>query len=300
VAIVLLGIAIRLLAARQQSATALPVSTQIVLLGTGTPAADPDRFGPATAIIVNETAYLVDAGAGIVRRAAAAARDRSLKSLQAANLRIVFLTHLHSDHTVGLPDLILSPWTLGRRVTLEAYGPPGTIAMAQHLLEAYRVDIETRTNPEGNQRDYPEGHNVNAHEVRAGVAYKDANVTVTAFATKHAMVSYGYRFDTPDRTIVISGDTSPTQTTIDACHGCDVLIHEVNSLAWLAKRPPAFQAFAVKYHTSTEQLADLATRAKPRLLILYHVQAFSPDEAFKEMVDRYSGHVVVGRDLDVY
>jgi ribonuclease Z len=301
VAIPVLGIAIRSLAAPQPSATASPAHTQIILLGTGTPAADPDRFGPATAIIVNDTAYLVDAGAGIVRRAAAAVRDRSsLKSLQAANLRIVFLTHLHSDHTVGLPDLILSPWTLGRRVALEAYGPPGTIAMAQHLLEAYRVDIETRTSPDGNQRDYPEGHNVNAHEVRAGVAYKDANVTVTAFATKHAVVSYGYRFDTPDRTIVISGDTSPTQATIDACHGCDVLIHEVNSLAWLAKRPPAFQAFAVKYHTSTEQLAELATRAKPRLLILYHVQAFSPDEAFKEMVDRYSGHVVVGRDLDVY
>jgi ribonuclease BN (tRNA processing enzyme) len=300
VGMVLLGIAIRSLAASQQSTTASPAHTQVVLLGTGTPAADPDRFGPATAIIVNGTAYLVDAGAGVVRRAAAAARDRSLSSLQAANLRIVFLTHLHSDHTVGLPDLIFSPWTLGRRVALEAYGPPGTSAMAHHLLEAYGVDIETRTNPDGNQRDYPEGHNVNAHEVRAGVVYKDANVTVTAFATKHAMVSYGYRFDAPDRTIVISGDTSPTQTTIDACHGCDVLIHEVNSLAWLAKRPPAFRAFAAKYHTSTEQLADLATRAKPKLLVLYHLQAFSPDEAFKEMVDRYSGHVVVGRDLDVY
>jgi len=124
--------------------------TQVVLLGTGTPAADPDRFGPATAIIANDTAYLVDAGAGIVRRAAAAARARSIRALQAANLRIVFLTHLHSDHTVGLPDLILSPWTLGRRVPLEAYGPTGTAAMTQRLLDAYRVDIETRTNPDGN------------------------------------------------------------------------------------------------------------------------------------------------------
>jgi len=300
VAMVLLGIAIRSLAAPQQSTTESPAHTQIVLLGTGTPAADPDRFGPATAIIVNDTAYLVDAGAGIVRRAAAAARDRSLSSLQAANLRIVFLTHLHSDHTVGLPDLIFSPWTLGRRVALEAYGPPGTSAMAQHLLEAYRVDIETRTNPDGNQRDYPEGHNVNAHEVRAGVVYKDANVTVTAFATKHAMVSYGYRFDAPDRTIVISGDTSPTQATIDACHGCDVLIHEVNSLAWLAKRPPAFRAFAAKYHTTTPQLAELARQAKPKLLILYHYSGLSREELFDDMLVRYSGHFVIGRDLDVY
>jgi len=276
------------------------LGTQVVLLGTGTPAADPDRFGPATAIIANDTAYLVDAGAGIVRRAAAAARARSIRPLQAASLRIVFLTHLHSDHTVGLPDLILSPWTLGRRVPLEAYGPTGTAAMTQRLLDAYRVDIETRTNPDGNQRDYPEGHNVNAHEIHAGTIYKDSNVSVTAFATKHAMESYGYRFDTADRSIVVSGDTSPAETTIDACHGCDVLIHEVNSVTWLATRPAPFQAFAAKYHTTTQQLADLAVRAKPKLLILYHVQASSPEEVLREMVDRYPGKVVVSHDLDVY
>ena len=114
------------------------------------------------------------------------------------------------------------------------------------------------------------------------------------------MESYGYRFDTADRSIVVSGDTSPTQATIDECHGCDVLIHEVNSLAWLATRPAPFQAFAAKYHTTTQQLADLAGRAKPKLLILYHVQASSPEEALGEMMARYQGKVVVGRDLDVY
>jgi len=201
---------------------------------------------------------------------------------------------------VGLPDLILSPWTLGRRVPLEAYGPTGTAAMTQRLLDAYRVDIETRTNPDGNQRDYPDGHNVNAHEIHPGTIYKDSNVSVTAFATKHAMESYGYRFDTSDRSIVVSGDTSPAETTIDACHGCDVLIHEVNSVTWLATRPAAFQAFAAKYHTTTQQLADLAARAKPKLLILYHVQASSPEEVLREMVDRYPGKVVVSHDLDVY
>ena len=151
---------------------------------------------------------------------------------------------------MGLPDLILSPWTLG--LPLEAYGPTGTAAMTQRLLHAYRVDIETRTNPDGNQRDYPEGHNVNAHEIHAGTIYKDSNVSVTAFATKHAMESYGYRFDTADRSIVVSGDTSPAETTIDACHGCDVLIHEVNSVTWLATRPAPFQAFAeVPHHDPT-------------------------------------------------
>jgi len=284
----------------QASAQTATAHAQLVMLGTGTPAADPERFGPATAVVVNDTAYIVDAGAGVVRRAASAARDHSIKALQASSLRMVFLTHLHSDHTVGLPDIIFSPWTLGRRVPLDAYGPSGTTEMMRHLLEAYRADVETRTNADGNQREFPQGHSVNAHDIHAGVVYKDANVTVMAFPTKHAMESYGYQFDMADRRIVISGDTSPTDATVDACHECDVLVHEVSSMAWLASRPPPFQAFAAKYHTTTVQLAELASRAKPRLLVLYHLQAASPDEALREIGTRYNGKVVVARDLDVY
>src|SRR5207245_1946552 len=225
------------LTGRQQPATTSPSHTQIVLLGTGDPAADPDQSGPATAVIVNDTPYLVDLGAGVVRRAKAAAVDRGIKALEPINLRVAFVTHLHSDHTVGYADLILTPWVLGRRVPLEIYGPAGLKAMTDHLLDAYRVDFATRTNPEtGSGGQAAEGHAVNAHEIRAGVIYKDANMTVTAFPTKHAMESYGFRFDTPDRSIVISGDTSPAQATIEACSGCAVLIHEVRSLSGLAKR----------------------------------------------------------------
>src|SRR5713101_2980445 len=294
----------------QQPPTRPASRTQIVLLGTGTPGADPDRSGPATAVVVNDTPYLIDFGPGVVRRAKAAVVDRGVKALEPTNLRVAFVTHLHSDHTVGYADLIFTPWTLGRRVPLEIYGPKGIKAMTEHLLEAYRVDVETRTNADGNQRGFPDGHRVNAHEIGAGVVYKDANVTVTAFPTKHAMESYGYRFDTSDRTIVITGDTNPTQATIDACRGCDVLIHEVRSLAGLAKRPPAFQRFGAKYHTTTAQLAELAAQARPRLLILYHHAialrpevnpgASSPAELLSELSTRYSGHVVVGHDLDVY
>jgi ribonuclease BN (tRNA processing enzyme) len=123
---------------------------------------------------------------------------------------------------------------------------------------------------------------------------------VTAFATKHAMESYGYRFDTPDRSIVISGDTNPAQATIDACRGCDVLIHEVQTPTWRATRPERFQRFAEKHHTSTPQLADLAKQAKPRLLILYHYNALSDQELHSDMASRYPGQFVIGRDLDVY
>ena len=296
--------------ASEQPATVVPNRTQVVLLGTGNPPADPDRSGPATAIVANDTAYLVDFGAGVVRRAKAAAVDRGIAALEPVKLRVVFVTHLHSDHTVGYPDLILTPWVLGRRGPLEVYGPPGIKGMTEHVLEAYKADFETRIKDRGlyTVGAFPEGHQVSAHEVRPGVIYKDANVTVTAFATKHAMESYGYRFDTQDRSIVISGDTNPTQATIDACQGCDVLIHEVLTLDWLAKRPD-FRDYASQFHTTTAQLTELATQAKPRLLILYHASLSfrpavdserSPPAVLLSEMSRYGGQVVVGRDLDVY
>ena len=288
------------LASAQQPQAALASKTKVVLLGTGNPGPLPDRSGPATAIVVNDTAYVVDFGPGIVRRANAAFLDKGIKTLEPTKLRVAFVTHLHSDHTVGYPDLIFTPWTIGRRVPLEIYGPKGIKDMTDYILKAYRVDIETRTNPDGNQRTFPDGHKVNAHEIGPGVVYKDENITVTAFATKHAMESYGYRFDTVDRSIVISGDTNPTQATIDACRGCDVLIHEAHTPAWLATRPDYFQQFSAKYHTTTPQLAELARQAKPRLLILYHYSSLSPEELIGDMLARYSGHFVVGRDLDVY
>ena len=287
--------------------------TQIVLLGTGNPVPDPDRSGPATAVVVNGTPYLVDLGVGLTRRAKAAVVEKGITALEPTNLRVIFVTHLHSDHTIGYADVLLTPWIYGRRVPLEVYGPPGIKAMTEHLLEAYRADFESRTkeHAEGlyTVGSFPEGHAVNAHEVAPGVVYKDANVTVTAFPTKHALPSFGYRFDTPDRSVVISGDTNPTPATIDACHGCDVLIHEVQTQEWLGRRPD-FQAYAARYHTTTAQLAELATQARPRLLILYHAsialrpavnpKASSPAELLEEMSSRYRGPVVVGRDLDVY
>jgi ribonuclease BN (tRNA processing enzyme) len=274
--------------------------TKVVMLGTGNPGIDPDRSGPSTAIVVNNTAYIVDMGPGIVRRAKSAQLNKGIAALDPTKLRVVFVTHLHSDHTVGFADLVFTPWTVGRRFPLEVYGPKGMKQMTEHLLKAYSVDIDTRTNADGNQRDFPEGSNVNALEVTAGVVYKDSNVTVTAFKTQHAMESYGYRFDTRDRSIVISGDTSPTTATIEACNGCDVLVHEAHTPGWLLTRPPRFQEFSAKYHTTTLELAALAHRAKPKLLILYHYSGLSTQEIFNDMLTHYKSQFVIGRDLDVY
>ena len=298
-------------AGQQQSSPSLPNKTQVVLLGTGNPFPDPDRSGPATAVVVNGSAYLVDFGAGVVRRAKAAAFDKGIAALEPTNLTVAFATHLHSDHTVGYPDLIFTPWVMGRKLPLEVYGPKGIKAMTDHVLAAWQADIEERIATETWQAsNYRDTYKVNVHEIGPGVIYKDANVTVTAFPTKHAFPeTFGYRFDTADRSIVISGDTTYSQATIDACHGCDVLIHEASTLGWLANRPD-FQSYAAKYHTSTTQLAELATKAKPRLLIIYHAsivirpalrpQASSPDQLLKEVLSGYTGEVVVARDLDVY
>jgi len=309
-----------------QESTSQPPSrqtarTRVVLLGTGTPVPDPDRSGPATAIVVDDRAYLVDFGPGVVRRAESAALSRAMPAVEPGNLKVAFLTHLHSDHTAGYSDLIFTGWTSGRTVPLEVYGPSGLNSMTEHILQAYRVDIETRTNPDGNQRRFPDGWKVNAHEIKSGVIYKDEKVTVTAFATKHAMESYGYRFDTPDRRIVISGDTNPVEETVKACSGCDVLIHEAQPLELLAKMPESIQSFVAKYHTTTEQLAELAKKAHPKLLVIYHTISFppgiapprllppkagadalyaSPEMLRKEIGSRYSGEFVIGKDLDVY
>lgn len=298
--------------------------TKVVLLGTGTPVPDPDRSGPATAVIVGDSAYLVDFGPGVVRRAELAALTRKIPAVEPGNLKVAFVTHLHSDHTAGYSDLIFTGWTSGRKVALEVYGPSGVQSMTEHILQAYRVDIETRTNPEGPMRDagrFPDGWKVNAHEVKPGIIYKDGKVTVTAFATRHAMESYGYRFDTPGRSIVISGDTNPVEATINACNGCDVLIHEAQPLDLVAEMPERIQSFIAKYHTTTEQLAELAKKAKPKLLVIYHTFRFppgidpprllpskggedaryaSPEMLQKEIGSRYSGKFVIGKDLDVY
>src|SRR5689334_4250027 len=146
-------------------------STRIVMLGTGTPRPDPDRAGPATAVIANGTPYLIDFGPGVIRRAAAAYQNGiHAFGYGGTNIKTAFLTHLHSDHTVGYPDLILTPWVMGRHEPLEVYGPPGIGAMTDHVLKAWQVDIDARTNGlNGHNRT---GCRVHAHEIASGIVYR--------------------------------------------------------------------------------------------------------------------------------
>jgi len=281
----------------QQKPTAL-----LVVLGTGTPNADPDRSGPALAVVVNGTAYLVDAGPGVVRRAAAAQRE-GVAALAPRRLDKVFITHLHSDHTVGLPDLIFTPWVLERAAPLSVFGPPGIAAMTRHLEEAYAEDIRVRV--DGAEPANETGYKVAAHEVAPGVVYRDSNVVVRAFAVPHGdwRVAYGYRFDGGGRSIVVSGDTRASDAVVRACNGCDVLVHEVYSAERLVSRPPEWQRYHTAAHTSTKELAALATRAHPKLLVLYHQLFWGTDDdgLLREIrAAGYAGDVVSARDLGRY
>ncbi len=272
-----------------------PTGTRVILLGTGTPNPDPDHSGPATAIVVNGAVYLVDCGPGVVRRAAAAGLDMP-------ELKRVFVTHLHSDHTAGLSDLILTPWVLLRTAPLEAYGPPGLKNMADHIVAAYQEDIEMRT--KGLEGANSTGYKVNTHEIQPGVAYKDANVTVKAFRVSHGSwkYAYGYRFETKDRTIVISGDTTFTREMIEQARGADLLIHEVYCEAGFATRSDQWKKYHAAFHTSSRDLARIAAEAKPKLLVLYHVLLWGQSEGqlMKEIQEIYKGPVAVGKDLQIF
>lgn len=283
--------------------------TQVVMLGTGTPIPSPDRSGPAVAVIVDDAAYLFDAGAGVVRRAAAAGQA-GVKAFAPAQpggqpsprFERVFITHLHSDHTLGLADAIFTPWIQGREAPLDVYGPAGLARLVQSILDGNAADIRERIEaPAGPSKD---GWRARAHEVTPGEIFRDARVTVRAFAVPHSKwpQAFGYRIDTPDRSIVISGDTVESDAVANACNGCDILIHEVISDAVFRAYPPERQAYHGAAHTLATQVGRVATKGRAKLLVLTHVlsHGVSDDVVLAEVRSTYAGRVVLAKDLDVF
>jgi ribonuclease BN (tRNA processing enzyme) len=283
--------------------------TQIVMLGTGTPIPDPDRSGPAVAIVVDTVAYLFDAGAGVVRRAAAAGRNgvrafagNTPGAQPSPHFDRVFLTHLHSDHTLGLADVILTPWVMRSKNALDIYGPPGTRRLVNSILDGYAEDIAERTATSGGPSTG--GWKAVVHEIGDGIVYKDSRVTVRAFAVPHSgwKYAFGYRVDTPDRTIVLSGDTRGTPAVAQQCNGCDVMIHEVYSDAGFRTLPALRQIYHKQSHTSATHVGDIATQGRPRLLILNHQLFFGSSEEMlvSEVRSHFNGKVVSAHDLQVF
>jgi ribonuclease BN (tRNA processing enzyme) len=273
--------------------------TAIVLLGTGTPAPNPNAFGPATAIVVGDRLFVVDAGVGVARRLTAA-------DLPVAGISALFVTHLHSDHTLGYPDLILTSWISGRTRPFDVYGPPGIRSMTDHILAAWSEDIRMRTTG-GEHRPATAG--VSVHEIHPGVVYDRDAVRVTAFPVQHGSWRYafGYRFDTPDRSIVLSGDTRPSDSLVAAARQCDVLIHEAHvSTGAPPPHPPGgadWPQYMHDFHTSDVELGALAARIQPGLLIVNHTGLFNrtADELIAGIRrGGFSGRVAIGKDLERY
>ena len=277
------------------------IDTKLVLLGTGSPFADPTKSGPSLAIVVNNTSYIVDCGPGVVRRAAEASK-LGFPSLEAAQLKTLFITHLHSDHTIGLADIILTPAVLDRNAPISIYGPVGSKKMTDDLMSAYKEDISIRIN--GLEKGDAIAYQVYTNEIKEGQIYKDSNLTVTAFKVQHGQWdnAFGFVFQTKDKKIVISGDCTYSENLIKYAKDCDILVHEVYSDAGLKKRTQRWQDYHSTFHTSTYQLAEIANQVKPKLLVLNHQLTFgtSLQSLLDELKSKYAGPVVNGADLDVF
>ncbi len=269
--------------------------TQIIFLGTGTPNPDPGRQGPAIAIIVDGQPYIVDCGVGVVRQAATA-------GIEMKDLTHVFITHLHSDHILGYPDLIFTPAVTGRESALNVWGPPGTQAMNDALLAAFAEDVEVRIN--GGEPAIPEAYEVKVTEVVEQDVIQPAGLTVTPFAVTHGAWKHalGFRFEAGGRSIVVSGDTTYNENLIKHARGCDVLIHEVCSAKGLALRTPEWQKYHSTYHTTGLELGRLAAQVEPKLLLLHHLLPFGqPEEqVVEEIRETWDGPVEIPEDLSVY
>lgn len=271
-------------------------SFKVTLLGTGSPAPVIDRFGPSILVEAGTEKLLFDCGRGATQRI------YQLK-MPLGTVNTLFLTHLHSDHVVGIPDLWLTGWTTaGRReVPFRVWGPRGTTEMMSHLDQAYRFDIRIRLY---DTRPSPEGVLIVAHDITEGVVYERNGVKVTAFDVDHSPVkpAFGYRIDYAGRSVVLSGDTRPSENLVRFAQGAALLIHEVvagedrfQSLGY----PLARARTIIAHHTTPEQAGEIFTRVKPKLAVYSHMSpaAAPPEDFIVPTRKTYSGPLEVGEDL---
>ncbi|HSE27893.1 MAG TPA: MBL fold metallo-hydrolase [Gemmatimonadales bacterium] len=276
--------------------------TRLILLGTaGGPRPKRDHAAPSQVIIANDVPYVVDCGNGV-------ARQLVLAGVSLQHLRHVFLTHQHSDHNADYGNLLLLAWSSGLRTRVDTWGPPPIARMTRQFLELNRLDIETRIADEGR---VPLAPLVHVHELASpGVVLQDENVKVTSAMVHHPPVTpaFAFRFDAPDRSIVVSGDTTPSDELVRLARGADVLVHEalylpaVDRLVARVPNAATLRAHIVGSHTSAEDCGRVAAAAGVRTLVLSHlVPPDDPEVTERMWVDaarpHFSGEIIVGRDL---
>ena len=275
-------------------------STKLFILGTGTPNPNPERMGSSYLVLANDEPYLFDYGTGVVRRIASFSPSwgGEYQALEVENLKYAFLTHIHSDHTLGLADLIITPWIMGRSEPLKIFGPKGAKYMHTNIIKAYQPDIDYRIY--GTQPQNSTGYKVIFNELKDKFVYQDENIKVTAFSNDHGDLqeSYGFLIETIDKRILISGDTAMSKNLISYGEDLDYLIHEIYSQKGFDNKTPDWQKYHQAHHTGPKEVAEIANLLQPKSLILSHILFWgsSEQEILDEVKTFYSGKIIVAED----
>jgi len=268
---------------------------RVTLLGTGAPPPRLDRFGPSTLVEAGGQKFIFDAGRGAMQRL-------HQLGIPFADITALFLTHHHSDHVVGFPDLWLTGWIgrpWGKRNTpLQVWGPEGTKQMMEHLPQAFAVDIRVR------RRNYsPEGVQLVAHEIGEGPVFENDGIKISAFEVDHGgeeLPAFGYRIDYQGRSAVLSGDTTFNENLIRHAQGADLLVHEVTAATGSAAESPEQLKRIGRNHTTPEQAGEVFARVKPKLAVYNHLLLFGSARA-EDLIPatrvKYAGPLIVGEDL---
>lgn len=269
---------------------------KVTLLGTGAPAPVMNRFGPSILVEAGEQKLIFDVGRGALQRL-------TQVKVKQKDVLGVFLTHLHSDHVVGFPDFWLTGWVNGRRDTpLKVWGPKGTMKMMSYLEQAFDFDIKIRLYDD---RSSPDGIIVDAKDIIEGVVYEKHGLKVTAFEVDHGVIkpAFGYRIDYAGRSVVLSGDTRPSENLIRYAKGVDLLIHEIVSPEALkrAEYPEERIKSIQSHHTKPGEAGEVLNKTTPKMAVFSHIVPPSATEEDLLLSVRkiYSGPVELGEDLMV-
>lgn len=265
---------------------------RVTLLGTGTPRPLMERFGPSILVEAGKEKLIVDVGRGALQRL-------FQLGVSYADITGVLLTHLHSDHIVGLPDLWLTGWLISSRATpLELWGPAGTRKMAAGLQSAFSFDLDIRVRDD---KVPAEGGRIVAHDIGEGVVFDRGGVKVTAFLVDHGLVrpALGYRVDAGGHSVVLSGDTRYSPNLISHAQGTDLLIHEVGAASPDQMSRDAHTRTIIAHHTTPEEAASVFNKVKPKLAVFSHIvlRGATADDAVRTTRLTYVGPLQLGEDL---